>query len=1145
MGNDGRPNRRLARFRVGIEVRSLGRGGLEGVVAQLVRGLPTEAIEPIVFCTEAGGETADELRREGALVEVLSAADRATEIEVLLREHGIDLLNTHFSTLGSAPAARLGIPVVATLHNSYAWLGRAAWDDFRTAARHVTAWIAVSEGVADFCARRFAIDRERIEVVPNGARFARVRDTIVDRRRRRERLGVASEAEFILQVGAVCRVKSQLALVDAVETLRHQRPGLVAWMVGPTVEADYAETVRRRIAEAGLDGRVVLAGPRDDIVDLLGAADAFVLPSVIEGSSLAALEALGSGVPVVLTRTGDAVELLGESPERAGDAPAKLAGVLVDGPALDPWNVDADRLREIAGAEHPAHAPALARALAEVLDDLPARRAAAVSRAAELAGTRSPETMCRRTANFLLRVGAAASAERARGLEAELARERRTIDDLRRTDAEVRALAGRIAGVESSVGGVAARLGGVESEVLTVSRTASSTLVVANRALEKLRLTARVKGAWQGWAGRLGARTNATPTPLPSPRPTREGAPPPTAPTTAAGPVVPRPRAAARPSIAPGPRGEHWLLLAVVPYDDIGGAQRSAQLARALAARGVGVSYAARFPRSESVDLGIRPDVPGLAILPWSEVGLQAWLRERDERVRVLVEVPDAQALAIARTAREVGARVIYDKVDAWEACTWATWFDPEVERRLVDLSDDLVASARLLQRGLAAGGRPVALVPNAVDRRLFDPDSECARSVPADLERGARTLVYAGSLWGDWFDWDIVAGTAAARPDWRINLVGDPPAERRADLPGNVRFLGLKPQGDLPAYYAASDACLIPFTPGPVVDAVSPLKVFEYLSMRRPVVATPMPELAGLPHVFTAADAAATVAAVERACATPVPTDAIEAFLGRNTWAVRAEALSGLGARPAISVIVLCYDNADVIGNCIRSLVRHRGSSGYEILVVDNGSHDGSLEILAHHERDGEIRLLRNVRNGCSSGRNLGVRESAGEIVVFLDSDQWAEREGWLDPALDALRAHRDIGAVAWNAGWFAPGTGGGPIVDDFPDRAMTGEHAGRPFRTDVAYLATSGFVVPRSVLARTQGFDEVFDPTCFEDTDLSFQVKAAGYRIAYCPAMALGHRPHQTTGALESYKSVRSRNEHYFLEKWRAHPEFFLTKP
>ena len=65
----------------------------------------------------------------------------------------------------------------------------------------------------------------------------------------------------------------------------------------------------------------------------------------------------------------------------------------------------------------------------------------------------------------------------------------------------------------------------------------------------------------------------------------------------------------------------------------------------------------------------------------------------------------------------------------------------------------------------------------------------------------------------------------------------------------------------------------------------------------------------------------------------------------------------------------------------------------------------------------------------------------------------------------------------------------------------AHYGEHAGKPFRSDVAYLATSGFVVPRRVLARTGGFDEFYDPTCFEDTDLSFQVKAAGWRIPGAP--------------------------------------------
>ncbi|MFM7143621.1 MAG: glycosyltransferase family 4 protein, partial [Alphaproteobacteria bacterium] len=364
--------------------------------------------------------------------------------------------------------ADLGIPVVATLHNAYAWVGPAAWDEFRTAARRVTAWIAVSRSVADFCARRFAIDPRRIEVIPNGARFGRARDNVVERRRRRERLGIPTEVEMLLQVGAVSRVKSQLALVDAVAALRHRRPNLVAWIAGPTAEPDYEETIRRRIAEAGVEAHVVLAGARDDVPELLAAADLFVLPSVIEGSSLAALEALGSGVPVVLTRTGDAVELLGEGPA-TGDRDVKLAGAIVDGPVLDPWSVDADRLREVAGDEHPSHAPALARAIEEMLDDLPARRAAAVARAAELAATRTPEAMCRRTAGLLLRVGATSSTDRARALEAELDRERRTVEELRRTESEVRALRDRLAGVESQLGGVASQLGGVESEVLTVS----------------------------------------------------------------------------------------------------------------------------------------------------------------------------------------------------------------------------------------------------------------------------------------------------------------------------------------------------------------------------------------------------------------------------------------------------------------------------------------------------------------------------------------------------------------------------------------------------------------------------------------------------------------------------------------------------
>ncbi|HZR83801.1 MAG TPA: glycosyltransferase [Candidatus Binatia bacterium] len=1123
----------LANLRVAIEVRSLDRGGLETVVAQLVRGLPAHGIEPVVLCTERGGELADRLLREGHSVEVLTGDDRAAELAETLRRYDVRLLNPHYSTLGTPIAASLNVPVVVTLHNAYGWLGAALYDDVRVADRHVSAYVAVSEWVAEFSARRFRIERDRIAVVRNGVAVAAAPADDAVRTDARRRLGIAADAELVLAVGAISRVKCQLALVDAVSELAESRPRLLAWLVGGEMEPDYAERVRARIAERGLAERILLAGQRDDVTTILAAADVFALPSIVEGLSLAAVEALAMGVPAVLTRTGDADYLLGEAREPS-DSPQPLAGAIVDAPEVDPFATDWRSLRDIAGADHPPHARALAGALARMLDDLPARRAAARARWSDLSAELSTAEMCRRTASLLLRVAASHGAARAALLDEERALLAAELDRERAASGELRATVARLEhDLDVRLDDVRGRLAEVMAEVRTTSRTSWQLLQLTTRILDKLRISHRARQAVRS----LGVRMRLAATRYERANGSASGSA--TAPANRGG-------AAAPTSLmrSPGPRRQHWLIFAVVPFDDIGGAQRSAQLARALVREGCSVTYVARFARSESIDLGIGAASGGVECREWDPSALRAWLTTLEYPLRVLVELPEADVVDLAEEARRRGARVLYDKIDAWESCVWASWFAPDVERRMLATADGVVASARSLQSDLARGGRDVHLLANAVDPEVFaasarDPDG--AR----DLVRGERTLVYAGSLWGDWFDWDLVAGTARARPTWRVNLIGDPPAERFADLPANIHFLGLKPQTALPEYYAAADACLIPFRRGPVVDAVNPLKVYEYLAMRRPVVATSMPELRDVPYVFTADDAETTVAAVERACATPPPLADIEGFVAANTWGARAKRLREIAARPTIAVIVLCYNNADVIGRCVESLVRHRGDDGYRIAVVDNGSTDGSLDVLHGHEALGDIQLVRNSRNGCSSGRNLGLAATASEIVVFLDSDQWATRDGWLDPALDILREHREIGAVAWNAGWFDPGSGRGPIVDYLPERGMSGRYATARFRTDVAYLATSGFVAPRSVLARTAGFDEFYDPTCFEDTDLSFQIKSLGYEIAYCPAIGVGHRPHATTGSLDDYKSYLLRNEQYFLEKWRGHPEFFFGVP
>lgn len=81
------------------------------------------------------------------------------------------------------------------------------------------------------------------------------------------------------------------------------------------------------------------------------------------------------------------------------------------------------------------------------------------------------------------------------------------------------------------------------------------------------------------------------------------------------------------------------------------------------------------------------------------------------------------------------------------------------------------------------------------------------------------------------------------------------------------------------------------------------------------------------------------------------------------------------------------------------------------------------------------------------------------------MDSDQWVVSDYWLDSALDLLENNVTIGAVAWNAGWFEKGKHI-PIVDYSPNRAI--ENANIWFRTDIAYLATSGFLMKKIYLKK-----------------------------------------------------------------------------
>lgn len=591
-------------------------------------------------------------------------------------------------------------------------------------------------------------------------------------------------------------------------------------------------------------------------------------------------------------------------------------------------------------------------------------------------------------------------------------------------------------------------------------------------------------------------------------------------------------------------RGRMVYIFTGVPYDDIGGGQRAAQLARVLLERGEQVTYVYAYRKWESgMEVDSTVSMPGLTHLfardiDWDELLSGA----RGEDVAIF-ELPHPHFLPALRKFRSSGVHVVFELIDAWDSSLGGDWFDDDVYADYIRLSTRVVGTARVLQKELVARAREDAeYLPNAVNERIFDAYLHYDR--PADLPSGGRVLLYFGSLYGEWFDWNAIRLAALRCPRDAICLIGDPPSTI-GELPANVVLMGSRRIEQLPAYLAHADVALLPFIPGKISDAVSPIKIFEYIAMQKPVVAMELPEVRGYPNVHVATSPEHFADLCAKTLATHMP---VEAFVSQNSWASRADALVPLTPRAVVTAVVLIHNNAPIIERCLSTLLRHGRDFLAEVIVVDNASTDGGADLVARLFPG--VTLLRNELNGCSSGRNLAIQRVRSEFIVFLDSDQWLTSRGAFEQALRTLDSNPGVGAVGWAAGWFSSGeTLGGPIVDYLPARGTQSEqYRLHGYRTDIAYLGSGGLFLRTDVARAVGGFDEAYDPTCFEDTDFSLAIRHFGLELAYVDLQGIRHQAHQTTGASEgadAYKALFARNSTHFKRKWAHRADLIFDAP
>ena len=329
---------------------SLAPGGAERSLVDLAPHLLAAGLRLEVAVLHDRPGLGPELARHDVSISVVSGDSRRAWLAgmmALIRGHRPDLVHTTLfdsDVVGRTAAALMRVPVVSSLvstpygreHATESGVSRvrlrAAQALDATTARAARRFHAVSREVAGAYEARLRLRPGRVDVIPDGRDLARIGTPSIERRRAtRVTLGVDPDTPMVLAVARQEPAKGLDVLLRAVPLLRTLQPAVQVLVAGP--EGRATAVLTRLATDLDLVSSVRFLGHREDVADLLCAADVFALPSRREGLPGAVLEAMALEVPVVASDLASVREAVPDekyavlvSPE----SPAVLAQALAD-----------------------------------------------------------------------------------------------------------------------------------------------------------------------------------------------------------------------------------------------------------------------------------------------------------------------------------------------------------------------------------------------------------------------------------------------------------------------------------------------------------------------------------------------------------------------------------------------------------------------------------------------------------------------------------------------------------------------------------------------------------------------------------------------------------------------------------------------
>ncbi len=245
------------------------------------------------------------------------------------------------------------------------------------------------------------------------------------------------------------------------------------------------------------------------------------------------------------------------------------------------------------------------------------------------------------------------------------------------------------------------------------------------------------------------------------------------------------------------------------------------------------------------------------------------------------------------------------------------------------------------------------------------------------------------------------------------------------------------------------------------------------------------------------------------------------------------------VSADPLVSIIIPVHNQWDYTQSCLYSITENVLDIEYEVIVADDASDDETANVSDHVPN---VIVHRNERNiGFLLNCNAAARIARGKYIVFLNNDTNVQQD-WLRHLLSQMESDSTIGLVgsklvypdgklqeAGGIVWYDASAMNYGRMDD-PQKPEY------QYVKDVDYVSGASMMIRRDLWERIGGFDPRFAPAYYEDTDLAFSVRKAGYRVVYQPESLVVHFEGISHGTdiSQGIKQNQVKNRELFRQKW-----------